>query len=52
GLPWVFLGTLAGLSVGERVSKQRLRQLTLVVLALVGIQATVWPMVTSWLTGS
>ncbi len=52
GLPWVFLGTLAGLSLGERVSKQGLRQLTLVVLALVGIQATVWPIVTSWLAGS
>ncbi|MFP6574659.1 MAG: sulfite exporter TauE/SafE family protein [Pirellulaceae bacterium] len=43
GLPWVLAGTLVGLAAGNSISKQRLRQVTLVVLALIGIQATVWP---------
>jgi ABC-type sugar transport system permease subunit len=43
GLPWVLAGTLVGLAAGNSISKQRLRRVTLVVLALIGIQATVWP---------
>ena len=43
GLPWVFLGTMGGLWAARWISKQRLRQVMLGVLALIGIQATVWP---------
>ena len=31
------------MAAGNSISKQRLRKVTLVVLALIGIQATVWP---------
>jgi len=43
GLPWVFVGTLAGLVAGNWISKQRLRQVMLVVLAVIGFQAGIWP---------
>ena len=44
GLPFVLLGTLVGLRVGNRIPKQRLRQATLCMLALIGIQASLWPL--------
>ena len=43
GLPWVFAGTLAGLVASNWISKQRLRQVMLVVLAVIGFQAGLWP---------
>ena len=43
GLPWVFAGTVAGLLAGNWISKQRLRQVMLVVLAVIGFQAGIWP---------
>ncbi len=46
GLPFVLLGTLVGLRVGNWIPKQRLRQVTLCMLALIGIQASLWPLFT------
>jgi len=43
GLPWVFLGTIGGLWAARWISKQRLRQVMLGVLAVIGIQAGVLP---------
>ena len=51
GIPWVFLGTYVGILMGSRVSRQRLRSMMLWVLALVGIQAACWPILSRWLTG-
>ena len=43
GLPWVFLGTIGGLWAARWISKQRLRQVMLGVLAVIGFQAGIWP---------